>query len=304
MVRLEPNRNPRALGLGVITFRTPQSSVRGFERRKVHRKEWQRTVINSQVSNSDYNEELVFAKEEGVILPEAGGDDENEGMDSSVVSPYTTEESAISYGAHQGVDESTRPNIDVKSIVISNVIAFAAMGGAAWLAAAAFHKRQVGLVDQFVVQANGFIGDIAKLGACVRMYKFKLGPRQMRDQMFLQLMGDIVIRKQITIETVRAIKHVAHVLKLNQVRVAKTIDKLGRTLNVGDSQKLLFYTERLVYNDKKAEKIIQPLRLFLEEQFRDTTTDDPENTRGKAIVNHSQVSPTVFAFCLRLHICN
>ncbi len=294
MVRLEPNRSPRALGLGVVTFRTPQSSARGFERRKEHQKEWQRTVINSQVSSSDDNEELMFAKEEGVILPEAG-DDEDEGMDSSVVSPYTTEESVVSYGAHQGVDESARPNIDVKSIVISNIIAFAAMGGAAWLAATVFHKRQVGLVDQFVVNANGFIGDIAKLGACVRMYKFKLGPRQMRDQMFFQLMGDIVIRKQITIETVRAIKHVAHVLKLHQVRVAKTIHELGRTFNVGDSQKLLFYAERLVYNDKRAEKIIQPLRLFLEEQFRDTAADDPENTRGKAIVNHSQVSPTVFA---------
>ncbi len=245
-------------------------------------------LINAPVAGADDNEELVFAKEEGVVLPEEG-DDDDQGMDSSVA-PYTTEVSEVSYGAHQGVDQSARPGIDVKSIVISNVIAFAAMGGAAWFVAAAFHKRQVGLVDQFVVQANGYIGDIAKLGACVRLFKFKLGPRQMRDHMFFQLMGDIVIRKQITIETVRAIKHVAHVLKFDQVRVAKTIHEVGKTFNVGESQKLLFYAERLVYNDKKAEKTIQPLRLFLEEQFRDTTADDPENTRGKAIVDRSQVS--------------
>ncbi len=249
-------------------------------------------IKKNQVAGTDDNEELVFAKEEeGVVLPEAG-DDEDEGMDSSVA-PYTTEETALSYGAHQGVDQSARPNIDVKNIVISNAIAFAAMGGAAWLAATAFHKRQVGLVDQFVAHANGFIGDIAKLGACVRLYKFKLGPRQMRDRMFFQLMGDIVIRKQITIDTVRSIKHVAHVLKFNQVRVAKTIHELGKTLNVGDSQKLLFYAERLVYNDRRAEKIVQPLRLFLQEQFRDPAVDDPENTRGKAIVDRSQV-PQLF----------
>ncbi|CAM9462902.1 unnamed protein product, partial [Chrysoparadoxa australica] len=159
------------------------------------------------------------------------------------------------------------------------------LGGGLILSGRAYYNRQEGLVESYADEMMYALDGVEEVKSCHKEFKRRLGPKQFRQEMFVELIRRSAQKKPLSAPSMEGLATAVALFKFRPVKVAKLICLASKDLPKrgasGVRSKLLFYGERFCAGNDKAMEALEPVRASLAAAYR---------SGGMAIVTQSQQS--------------